>query len=164
LFIPGISQRDTTYYEFLNETDTNRSVAHTVESYWNDKVKLAWNGVNYVFDILLTRDLARAHVIDFNPYAPRTDALLFTYEELRDLYASCISPSGTTETPELRVISSRTHPAASHSAPQHVHNMMPREALELSAGRSILDFQQTWAEQLSEALRDPDNGEDDNGD
>ena len=113
-----------------------------------------------VFDILLTRDLARAHVIDFNPYAPPTDALLFTYEELRDLYASCILPQA--KTPEFRVISSRTHPAASRAAPQHVHNMMPREALELSAGRCILDFQQTWAEQLSEALRDTDSGEDDN--
>ena len=108
-------------------------------------------------DLLLTRDLARAHVIDFNPYAPRTDALLFTYEELRDLYISCISPDSASKIPEFRVISSRAHPAASRTAPQHIHNMIPREALELSAGRTILDFQQTWAEQLSEALRDQDD-------
>jgi hypothetical protein len=105
----------------------------------------------------LTRDLARAHVIDFNPYAPRTDALLFTYEELRELYASCLSPESTSEIPEFRVISSHTHPAASHSSPQHIHNMIPREAFELSAGRTVLDFQQTWAEQLSRALQDQDS-------
>ncbi|KAI6168980.1 hypothetical protein EDD17DRAFT_1524187, partial [Pisolithus thermaeus] len=34
-----------------------------------------------VFDLLLTRDLSGGHVIDFNPRAPHTDPLLFTYEE-----------------------------------------------------------------------------------
>ena len=35
-----------------------------------------------VFDFLLTRKLDSGHIIDFQPYASKTDALLFTYEEL----------------------------------------------------------------------------------
>lgn len=51
------------------------------------------------------------------------------------------------------------HPAATRSAPKHAHNMMPREALELSAGRNILDFQEAWAEELDRALQsDTDSG------
>lgn len=115
-----------------------------------------------IFDLLLTRDLSSAHIVDFNPYAPRTDALLFTYEELRDIFVSSKHPENSrssSETPEFRVITSRSHPAASRATPQHAHNMMPREALELSAGQSILDFQETWAEQLSQAMKDTSDDE-----
>lgn len=112
-----------------------------------------------VFDILLTRDFARAHIVDFNPFAPRTDPLLFTYEELKDIYAVALSPSPATEIPEFRVISSRAHPSATRSTPQHAHNMMPREALELSAGKSIYDFQESWADQLRQAMEDKSSDE-----
>lgn len=60
------------------------------------------------------RDLTRFHIVDFNPYyAPRTDALLFTYAELAALFsstttnaASAVSP---TTTPVPRVIDSQGH-------------------------------------------------------
>lgn len=113
-----------------------------------------------VFDILLTRDFTRAHIIDFNPYAPRTDPLLFTYEELKDIYsAALLSSSPASDIPEFRVISSRAHPSATRSTPQHAHNMMPREALELSAGKSIYDFQESWADQLRQAMEDKSSDE-----
>ena len=88
-------------------------------------------------DVLLTRDLSRFHILDFNPYAPRTDALLFTYDEL-----ACLSASAPTSTPTstLRVIDSRAHPAAARNAPEHQHNMVPLEALTLSEGRNVEEF------------------------
>ena len=113
------------------------------------------------FDIVLTRDLQRANLIDFNPFAPRTDPLLFTYPDLRDIYASAIhphasSPGATSHDtlPVFRVIQSRLHPRAARNAPQNSHNMVPREALEMSAGRNILDFQGTWTEELEKAMAD----------
>ena len=88
-------------------------------------------------DVLLTRNLARFHIIDFNPYAPRTDALLSTYDELATLFAAgTTSTSAPTPTPAptLRVIDSRAHPAATQNAPETkergltypVHNGMAR--------------------------------------
>jgi len=34
--------------------------------------------------------------------------------------------------------------------------MVPREALEMSAGQNILDFQGAWAEELARAMTDDD--------
>jgi hypothetical protein len=105
-------------------------------------------------DVLLTRDLSRFHIIDFNPYAPRTDALLFTYDELASLFdaaaTTSMSPSPA-PTPTLRVIDSRAHPAATRNAPQYQHNLVPLEALTLSEGLNVGEFPPTWM-RLGEVL------------
>ena len=101
------------------------------------------------FDLLLTRDLSRAHIVDFNPYAPRTDALLFTYEELHALLAH--NPNNV-PLPVLRVINSRTHPAAARNAPAHQHNMVPLEALSLSHGRDVHDFAEAFKDEIQRSM------------
>ena len=106
------------------------------------------------FDVYLTRTLTSLHIIDFNPYLPRTDPLLFTYEELLALLlarTTSLSISDTLDVdarPELRVITSRTHPAANRNAPAHQHNMVPIEALQISSGRDIEQFADAWREEV----------------
>lgn len=102
------------------------------------------------FDFLLTRDLTKGHIIDFNPYAPRTDSLLFEYDELLDLLteASYGVSSANGFQAALKVVDSRSHPAASRNAPIHQHNMVPMEALALSGGRNVEEFAEIWQEQL----------------
>ncbi|OBZ71291.1 hypothetical protein A0H81_08731 [Grifola frondosa] len=135
----GISQRDPNYYDFWNEPDTQSKVIEAVTAFWETKIKGKWEVTNgdYTFDFLLTRDLSRGHILDFNPYAPRTDPLLFTYEELLALLAARTGG----EPPELRVVDSPNHPAATRNAPMHQHNMLPIEALAMSSGRDVQEFQ-----------------------
>lgn len=102
--------------------------------------------------MLLTRDLTRFHIIDFNPYAPRTDSLLFTYEELATLFAAAT----TAAAPALRVIDSPAHPAATRNAPQYQHNMVPLEALTLSEGRNMEEFATAWMDQVRRGAVDSD--------
>jgi hypothetical protein len=109
-------------------------------------------------DVLLTRDLTRFHIIDFNPYAPRTDPLLFTYEELASLFATAAAIT-TTPVPTLRVIDSPAHPAATRNAPQYQHNMVPLEALTLSEGRNMEEFADAWMEQVRRGAVDSDEDE-----
>jgi hypothetical protein len=104
------------------------------------------------FDILLTRDLTRAHILDFNPYAPRTDPLLFTYEALLAL----LTGTNRSVLPELRVIDSRSHPAATSKAPAHQHNMVPLEALSLSNGRDIDAFATLFREEIKKSMESDD--------
>lgn len=106
------------------------------------------------FDILLTRDLGKAHIIDFNPYAPRTDPLLFTYDELLDLLKAGMSAADATPRPEFRVIDSRSHPTASRNAPTHQHNMVPIEALAMGHGRTLEEFSQVWQEEVRRSAAD----------
>lgn len=114
------------------------------------------------FDFLLTRDLSKGHIIDFNPYAPWTDPILFEYDELLDLLteASYATTSANGFTPEIRVVDSRSHPAAARNAPIHQHNMVPMEALALSSGRTTEEFMQVWQDQLQTSVRDQDSDND----
>ncbi|KAF9236471.1 hypothetical protein BU15DRAFT_36007, partial [Melanogaster broomeanus] len=101
-----------------------------------------------VFNLLLTRDLSRGHVLDFNPCAPRTDPLLFTYAELHALLVKAggggDSENGNAtvryELSQIRVIDSPLHPSATRNAPAFQHNMVLIEALSLSEGRDIMVF------------------------
>lgn len=101
-----------------------------------------------VFDVLMTRDLSRGHILDFNPYAPRTDTLLFTYEELQSLL-----DAGTLK-PIFRVIDSRSHPAAARNTPLHQHNMVPFDALDMSSGQAIDSFAELWRQNILECMHD----------
>ena len=98
------------------------------------------------FDFLLTRDLSRGHIIDFNPYSPKTDPQLFTYEELLELLNQAIASPNFV--PELRVVDSPSHPSATRNAPAHQHNMVPIEALMLSSGRNVEEFADVWQQEL----------------
>ncbi|KAG1898122.1 D123-domain-containing protein [Suillus fuscotomentosus] len=147
----GISQRDTNFYDFMNEPQTQSKILETLWHFWEDKIKSKWHGQqDYVFDVLMTRDLSRGHVLDFNPYAPRTDPLLFTYEELLSIFTQGLS------TPELRIIDSPLHPVASRNAPAYQHNMLPMEALALSSGRDIDDFSDLWKNEIQQSMNDDD--------
>ena len=96
------------------------------------------------FDLILTRNLESAHVVDFNPYAPRTDPLLFDYEELKQIYDQ-------RQDTVLKTISSPTHEAVKRSSPANVHNMVPFELLGLSAGKTIEDFTKIWEAEIRKA-------------
>ena len=99
----------------------------------------------------MTRDLNRGHIVDFNPYIPQSDALLFAYEELHSLLDS------DTQKPVFRVIGSRSHPAAARNTPTHQHNMVPFEALEMSSGNDIEGFAELWRQSIQESMRDDDH-------
>ncbi|PCH40250.1 D123-domain-containing protein [Wolfiporia cocos MD-104 SS10] len=153
----GISQRDPNYYDFWSESGTQSKVLDALTSYWESNIRGRWGESNgdYTFDLLLTRDLSRAHIVDFNPYAPRTDPLLFTYDELYALLLARTN-SALDATPELRVVDSPSHPAATRNAPAHQHNMVPIEALAMSSGRSVEEFAGLWQEEMQKSMQGDD--------
>lgn len=115
-----------------------------------------------IFDIHLTRDLSSAHILDFNPYHPKTDPLLFTYDEILQLLVSASTSAapdlasdflqGQYFPPVLRIIDSPSHPAASRNAPQHQHNAVPFDVLQMSEGNDIATFSRRWQEELAKNI------------
>lgn len=116
----------------------------TVTNFWEKEVRHIWTGGSSceygndylpivtdtridVVDVLLSKDLARVHIIDFNPYIARTDPLLFTYQELANLF----SERSSRAVPVLRAIHSPAHAMSNHNAPDYQHNMVPLEAFAL---------------------------------
>lgn len=102
-------------------------------------------------------------MIDFNPYGPRTDPLLFSYPELHDLFLLASAPSSasstgatsttTTETaqPELRVVTPSTNPAAQSAVPRYAHNRYPKDVVDMSEGQSIAEFAKQWMNEVGDA-------------
>ncbi|KAG7088486.1 hypothetical protein E1B28_012474 [Marasmius oreades] len=150
----AICQRDNNYYDFLNEDETKKQISTAIEEFWGSKIKPVWTSSNdYIFDVLLTRDLRRAHIVDFNPFVTRTDPLLFTYKELQALMVR------SQEGPVFRVIDSRSHPTANVNSPANQHNMVPYEALTMSSGRNIQDFSGLWEQSIVESMNSNDDGD-----
>ena len=106
------------------------------------------------FDVLMTRDLKKFHIVDFNPYVPTTDPLLFTYDELSTLLddTACDEPPRTL--PVFKVVDSPAHPAAGGNAPIHQHNMVPFEALSLGSGKDIEEFAESWKDEIQNSMRE----------
>lgn len=107
------------------------------------------------FDIYLSTDLDSATLIDFNPYRPSTDPNLFTYPELLSILET--SQSQSTDRPRLpilRVIDSASHPDASRNSPVYGSNMMPIEMVEMSQGRSMVEFREAWDEAVGGGMVD----------
>ncbi|KAI6033796.1 D123-domain-containing protein [Pisolithus microcarpus] len=156
----AVTQRDTNFYDFMIDIAIQKTIRTTVFKLWEEVVRPNWAfpQKDYVFDLLLTRDLSGGHVIDFGPYAPCTDPLLFTYEELHEVLSKAIQDASASQTslPALRVIESPLHPAATHSMPAYQHNRVPIEALTLSNGRNIVEFGEIWREEVRRAVHEDD--------
>ena len=144
----AISQRDTNFYDFMNEPSNQAKIVETLATFFKDHIQPKMlETSNYVFDFLLTRDYSSGHIIDFNPYLPTTDPLLYTYEELLELHQT------HPQEPKLLVIDSAAHPAANTSGPANQHNMMPFDALNLSSGKDIAHFAEVWKTEVQEASK-----------
>ncbi|KAI6100848.1 hypothetical protein EDD16DRAFT_1526170 [Pisolithus croceorrhizus] len=146
----SIIQRDTNFHDFIINLEIQKTTRTTVCNLCEEVVRPNWNHPQKDYK----------HVIDCNPYVPHTDPLLFTYEELHKVLSKAIRDAFARRTlfrlPELRVIESPLHPAATYSMPAYQHNRVPIDALTLSEGRNILEFGGIWREEVTRAIREDD--------
>jgi D123 len=104
--------------------------------------------------VYFTRNIERIFIIDFNSYSPRTDSLLFSWDEIHRLerQQQPQDQEAARVRPVFRVVSSPTQ--ASQSMPSFSANRYPKEVVSLSDGASIAEFAQRWREALEEATRE----------
>ncbi|GAA5897999.1 hypothetical protein JCM8208_003221 [Rhodotorula glutinis] len=151
----GISQRDTTFYDFLQDPETQLDLRRRIARFWEDEVRDKAPMSSYALDVYITRDASRVFIVDLNPFAPRTDPLLFTYDSLLALSLarpSSPSPSSDERLPELRVIASPSDSAS--SMPRYSHNRYPKDVVEMSEGQSVAEFAREWMGRVAEAAAD----------
>lgn len=126
-----------------------------------------WSESADVLDVYLTRDASRVFVVDLNPFAPRTDPLLFSYEALLSLSLSQSAPPSSSPSspsssspgatlPELRLITSESQGAS--TLPRYSHNRYPKDVVDLSEGQSVAEFAREWAGRVAEAAVDGGEG------
>ncbi|GIK06402.1 hypothetical protein Aspvir_002052 [Aspergillus viridinutans] len=73
-------QRDQNHFDFLfSLRDTLRS---RIQAFFDDKLKDTFPDPNFVFDVYIPEPHQRVWLIDINPWADRTDPLLFSWLEI----------------------------------------------------------------------------------
>ncbi|KAI7863908.1 D123-domain-containing protein [Spinellus fusiger] len=138
--IIGISQRDGCYYPFLVEAKDD--LEETIHDFFEETVLDVFPSTHYVFDVYIRRSPLKVYLVDFNPFSPTTDSLLYDWEYLEDFDLS-------TQEPEIRIVPSQAQANVHQgSAPQFATNRIPMEAVALSNGRSIAAF----AEEFERAM------------
>ncbi len=85
---------------------------------------------------------SRVRLVDFNPFSPATDSLLFEWSEI--LYSS---PDGLSHSVEFRIVESNEE--AQGNQPAYTHNRLPKEAFDFSGDAStIAEFAQRFNQEI----------------
>ncbi|KXS93349.1 hypothetical protein AC579_2864 [Pseudocercospora musae] len=75
-----ISQRDLNHYDFLSKMqDRIRSI---VNEFFEIRLRDTFPDRSFVFDCYISQPYEKAWLVDINPWALRTDPILFSWEEL----------------------------------------------------------------------------------
>ncbi|MBE7181950.1 MAG: hypothetical protein INR71_12225 [Terriglobus roseus] len=186
----AISQRDLNHYDFLFKDNMKQRLRAAVQSFFDLRLRDTFPDENFAFDVYVPPPHNRVWLVDVNPWAPRTDPLLFSWLELlrnseeqfnvhaegddNDAGAENTGPADADDsdddsadeeldfTPEFRIVSRSDPEAYGFTSPQYSAHKMPRDVVDASqAGGGVLrDFAQEW----SQALARHQNGADDSGD
>ncbi|CAG8481979.1 10208_t:CDS:2, partial [Racocetra persica] len=140
----AISQRDINYYPFL--VDVQEDLETKIIQFFNTNIRNKFFNRDYVFDVYVTRNRERVWLIDFNPFGPMTDSLLFTWEDL------------LTGPQIFRIITSQSQANQSRSQP-FATNRLPREVFDFSQGQTVVEFAERFQRELM--IKDDSSDNDD---
>lgn len=76
----AISQRDLKFVGYSDQL--LRQLENTIQGFFDDKLKISFPDPSFSFDVYVPEPHNRVRLIDINPWAPRTDPLLFSWLEL----------------------------------------------------------------------------------
>jgi hypothetical protein len=79
----GISQRNLYHIDYSSELI--HKLGTIIETFFESKLKDTFPDPDFVFDVYIPEPHDRVRLIDINPWAPRTDPLLFSWLELLTL-------------------------------------------------------------------------------
>ncbi|KAI9802843.1 MAG: hypothetical protein M1833_001442 [Piccolia ochrophora] len=156
----AITQRDLNHFEFLFPMqDQLRS---RISAFFDEKLKSTFPDENFTFDVYIPPPHKRVWLIDINPWAPRTDPLLFSWLEILQLYIPQDESSGRDDdessgvdevafVPELRLVKKDDPEAYGFTTPQYSAHKMPKDVVEasMSGPGPMREFADQWKEVLA---------------
>ncbi|USW53440.1 Putative Cell division cycle protein [Septoria linicola] len=80
-----ISQRDMNYYSFLHKMQDK--LQYLIKEFFEIRLRDTFDDDNFVFDVYIPQTYDRVWLVDINPWAMRTDPLLFSWQELLEMDA-----------------------------------------------------------------------------
>ncbi|KZF21354.1 D123-domain-containing protein [Xylona heveae TC161] len=180
----AICQRDLNHFDFLFPMIP--ALRSRIQSFFVDHLKNTFPDDNFVFDVYIPPPHERVWLIDINPWAMRTDPLLFSWLEILTMntnvsndhaedYAS-VSSDGSKDTgsleneveevpfvPEFRLVKKDDPEAYSFNTPQYSAHKMPKDVVDASRGGpgAMREFAEHWKEILAQAQQEDSRAGDD---
>jgi hypothetical protein len=187
--ITGICQRDLNHFDFLFPMQDH--IRDTILEYFTKTIKSTFPDDNFVMDIYLPEPYDKVRLMDINPWAPRTDPLLFSWLELltMPLPAALLGvPDSSTYPPipisssdedsqddeveeiewkpELRLVRKDDPEAYSFASPQYSAHKLPKDVVDASLGgeSGMREFADQWKRMMDGGVDMQRADEEDNRD
>ncbi|KAI5788471.1 D123-domain-containing protein [Geopyxis carbonaria] len=138
----GVSQRDLNHYAFLH--DMRDSLLADIFAFFVTHLRDSFPDDSFVFDVYvpsIERDdgARKVWLMDVNPFAPRTDAVLFSWLEL-------LEEADEWDAPVMRLVKAGDPEAYSFNTPQYSTSKLPREVVQagLRGENAVWEFAARW--------------------
>ncbi|KAI5815774.1 D123-domain-containing protein [Pyronema omphalodes] len=143
----AVSQRELNHFEFLE--DMKNELLYCIREFFDENLRYTFPDGDFVFDCYIPMTEAerkKVWLIDINPFAPRTDPLLFSWVELLELPFDGDEAEGRGRYPELRLVKKGDPEAYSFATPQYSTSKLPQEVVQagLEGDEAIWEFAKRW--------------------
>jgi D123 len=149
----GICQRELNYFEFLSKMETD--LRNIMVDFFESKLRDTFPDESFTFDVYIPPPHNQVWLIDINPWAIRTDPLLFSWLELltmdvgeiEDDDSDAEAEAGLTF-PELRLIKRDDPEAYNFSTQQYGAHKLPKDVVDASrvGGAQLREMADQWRE------------------
>ena len=182
----AISQREMNYFSFLSELQTQLKgcIQDFFQDHLLDSKYLAGDDmVSFVFDVYIPPPHDRVWLIDINPWATRTDPLLFSWLEILSMTNKCPisslepqeadreakSPQDGAESAhgpiQFRLVGRDDPEAYQFRATKYSAHKLPADVVHASdqatGGSGMEDLMRQWKKVLDKQVEEDDNEDDD---
>jgi hypothetical protein len=181
--IIGICQRDLNYFEFLFRM--KNQLRQKIMEFFDDKLRDTFPDDNFVFDVYIPPPHNKVWLVDINPWAARTDPLLFSWLELlrmegfddedisSDIDKDDLSVNEALQMddeeietvqmlPEFRLIDRDDPEAFNFSSTKYGAHKLPKDVVDAGQGmESLREFAVRWKELVEGTSTQRQNGDSD---
>lgn len=164
--IIGITQRDLNYFEFLSGLKNN--LRDKILDFFEDKLFGTFPDENFVFDVYIPPPHKKVWLIDINPWAGRTDPLLFSWLELLTMdgfdKSEKMTENGDEQLqeddvesiqllPEFRLVGKDDPEAYNFSSTKYGAHKLPKDVIDASTGgeSALREFADRWKDLIEKS-------------
>ena len=169
----GLCQRDLNHFDFL--ASMRGSLTARIEQFFEQKLRKKFPETSFVFDVYVPPPHDRVWLIDINPWAVRTDPLLFSWLELLRMPepTMCADDTGDEEEhdvehispdedlPELRLVGRDDPEAYQFNTPRYSAHKMPKDVVDAAGGGvgGMKEMMDQWQKILSKQEEEDDESD-----
>lgn len=133
----GVTQRDMNYFDFLEPLA--KELTKEIDRFFQQNIQTTFPDSNFVFDVYVPTPHLRVWLIDINPYAPRTDTHLFSWDELLS-----INHTHPDFKWELR-LQDKENATQNFGSTDHSENHVPKDVVDASmSGEGMVQLMRQW--------------------